>query len=78
MSHIRKLLASLPWTILLVLCATLGLAPFVPEPHIWGKLTLLIAGELTQPMDIFDLLLHGTPWLLLILKVVLRDRRASL
>lgn len=49
---------------------TLGLAPFLPEPHVWEKLKMLTSGELSRPLDIFDLLLHGTPWLLLCLKLV--------
>lgn len=54
--------------LLLVIALTLGLAPFVPEPHVWEKLKMLAAGELVRPIDIFDLLLHGTPWLLLVAK----------
>ena len=57
--------------ILIVSCLTLGLAPFMPEPHLWEKLKMLTSGELTKPVDIFDLLLHGTPWILLIIKLVL-------
>ena len=49
---------------------TLGLAPFFPEPHIWQKLQMLISGELARPLDIFDLLLHGAPWMLLSIKLV--------
>lgn len=55
-----------PKTVILA-CLTLGLAPFVPEPHIWGKLKWLAGGGVgMQPMDYFDTVLHGTPWLLLI------------
>jgi len=54
---------------LIVLTLTLGLAPFVPEPHIWEKLKMLAGGTLTRPMDIFDFVLHGTPWVLLIIKL---------
>jgi hypothetical protein len=67
---------SLP--LLLIVALTLGLAPFVPEPHVWEKLKLLAAGQLVRPIDIFDLLLHGAPWVLLVLKlgrVVLVRRR---
>lgn len=54
--------------ILLLASLTLGLAPFVPEPHVWGKLKWVFGGAVgMQPMDWFDLLLHGTPWLLLLL-----------
>lgn len=66
----RKLLNKVPLSLLLVLCLTLGLAPFTP-PHVWEKLQMLVAGELVRPIDIFDLLMHGTPWILLILKLSL-------
>ena len=57
---------SWPLTFLLVLLA--GLAPFVPEPHVWEKLKMLAAGDLVRASDIFDLVLHGTPWLVLLAK----------
>ena len=62
---------SLPISILVILCLTLGLAPFVPEPHVWEKLKMLAAGNLKKPVDIFDLLMHGLPFLLLILRLAL-------
>jgi len=52
---------------------TLGLAPFTPEPHLWGKLKWVFGGaEGMQTADWFDLLMHGASWLLLILSLVLR------
>lgn len=62
-------LDELPLFFLVVACLTLGLAPFQPEPHIWEKLKMLANGTLTRPIDIFDLLMHGTPWLLLAAKL---------
>ena len=59
----------LPLGLLLIIALTLGLAPFVPEPHIWEKLKMLAAGELVRPIDVFDLFLHGVPWLLLLAKL---------
>lgn len=56
---------------------TLGLAPFVPEPHIVGKIRWIAGGAVGMgPMDWFDVALHGTPWLLLIraVAITLRDR----
>ena len=47
----------------------LGLAPFTPEPHVWEKLKMLADGTLTKPLDIFDLLLHSAPFVVLILKI---------
>ena len=37
----------------------LGLAPFVPEPHLVEKIRWLFTGHPFQPIDIFDLFLHG-------------------
>lgn len=45
----------------------LGLAPFVPEPHLVEKIRMLFSGTLSRPIDIFDLFLHGAfPALLLV------------
>lgn len=63
-------LDEIPLIILVLACLLLGLAPFVPEPHIWEKLKMLITGTLNRPIDIFDLILHGTPFVLLILKLI--------
>jgi len=47
----------------IVLVLTLGLAPFTPEPHIWGKIKWVMGGANgMQIMDYFDLFLHGGPW----------------
>lgn len=49
------------------MCLTLGLAPFVPEPHIWEKVRWIMGGAKgMQAMDYFDFVMHGTPWFLLI------------
>lgn len=58
---------SLPMAIVLAL--TLGLAPFMPEPHLFEKMRMLMQGQLVRPLDVFDLLLHLTPWLLLAAKL---------
>lgn len=55
------------WRIIVLLCLTLGLAPFFPEPHIWGKIKWIAGGAVgMKPADWFDLLFHGFPFLLLI------------
>jgi len=69
----RALVARTPFYMVIMLSLTLGLAPFVPEPHIWEKLKMLAEGNLVKPIDIFDLLLHGAPWLLLIAKIAYRE-----
>lgn len=57
-------------TYALVVALTLGLAPFTPEPHIWGKLKWIAGGANgMQVMDWFDFALHGTPWFFLFIAV---------
>ncbi len=52
----------------LVLSLTLGLAPFYPEPHIWGKLKWVWGGAHGMTgIDYFDLIMHGFPWVLLLI-----------
>ncbi len=65
-----KALDDIPWLIVLLLCATLGLAPFVPVPHIWEKLGMLLGGDLRRAIDIFDLALHAAPFALLAAKAL--------
>ncbi len=62
-------LDQIPWAVVLVLCLTLGLAPFAP-PHLVEKLQMLFEGRLVRPLDWFDFLLHAAPWVLLLLKIV--------
>ncbi len=63
-------LDNISWPLIAVLCLTLGLAPYVPEPHVWQKLNMMLSGTLNRGVDIFDFVFHGTPWLLAIAKLV--------
>ena len=65
-----KFIDQLPLTVLIAIALTLGLAPFTPQPHIVEKLGMLFSGSLSRPIDSFDLLLHGTPWALLAIKLI--------
>ena len=60
-------LDNMPWQILIIGSLTLGLAPFIPEPHLFEKIRMLFQGTLSRPLDIFDLCMHaGFPVLLLL------------
>lgn len=60
------------WQLVLMSCFTLGLAPFTP-PHLVGKIEWVLGGAIgMQPMDWFDLVMHGTPFLLLIRLIILK------
>ncbi len=49
---------------------SLGLAPFFPEPHLVGKLRWVAGGAVGMaPMDWFDLVLHGAPWVWLLFEL---------
>ena len=69
MNKFKSFLIKVPVFPLAVMSLMLGLAPFVPEPHLLEKLKMLMAGNLVKPIDIFDLIMHGTPVTLLILKL---------
>ncbi|HSB35884.1 MAG TPA: RND transporter [Thermoanaerobaculia bacterium] len=70
----RALLDQLPWSLVILLALTLGLAPFRP-PHVVEKLQMLVRGTLVRPVDWFDLVLHAVPWVLVILKAAVSVRR---
>ena len=65
-----EMLAELPLSYAVLGAATLGLAPFFPEPHIWEKIKMIKTGTLKRPLDIFDFLMHLAPFLLLAAKLV--------
>ncbi len=61
-------LDGIPLIILVILAIALGGAPFQPEPHLVEKTRMLFDGTLSRWIDIFDLVLHSSPLLLLLLK----------
>jgi len=64
-----KLLDKIPFRTVIIMTIFLGLAPFVPEPHLWEKLKMLVAGGLVKPIDIFDVLFHLAPAMVLAAKI---------
>lgn len=63
-------LDSVSFQYLIIFSVLLALAPFQPEPHLVEKLRMLKDGTLVRPLDIFDLLMHSAPLLLLLIKVI--------
>lgn len=78
MTSLKKQMKSLNnWKLIILLCLTLGLAPFFPEPHIIGKLKWVIGGANGMVlMDWFDVLLHGFPFILFIRLILLKLKNA--
>jgi len=64
------------WRLVLLLCLTLGLAPFFPEPHLLGKLRWISGGANgMEAKDYIDVLLHGFPFVLLIRLIILKLKK---
>lgn len=60
------------WRLWGVASLTLGLAPFTPEPHLWGKLKWVFGGAVgMQSSDWFDLAMHGLPWVFFIRALII-------
>lgn len=65
----------LKWLVPLALW--LAVAPIAPEPHLIEKWRLLMQGTLSRPLDIFDLLLHTVPLVLLAMRLWRDARRRA-
>jgi hypothetical protein len=61
----------IPYPLLIAAAVFMLGAPFVPEPHLVEKARMLAEGRLTRPLDIFDVLWHLAPAVLLGLKLAL-------
>ncbi len=69
-----KFLDKISYGYLIIFAVLLGLAPFQPEPHLSEKIKMLLNNNLTNPIDIFDLLFHSLPLFLLIVKRIRQNR----
>ena len=70
------ILEKIPYSVILIFCCTLGLAPFAP-PHLFEKLGMLLRGKLVRPLDWFDLFLHASPWMVLAMKYFVEKKGGS-
>jgi len=73
MDFLRKV----PTVPMAVVAVMLALIPFDPEPHLLEKLRMLSHGELTKPLDIFDLFMHGTPLVLVFIKLFVLKKKSG-
>ncbi len=62
-------LDQIPFPILIAATLFMLGAPFVPEPHLVEKMRMLQEGNLTRPLDIFDVFWHLLPLILLAVKL---------
>ena len=71
---IRSMLDRIPYLPLILLAVCMLLAPFRPMPHLVEKMIMLQNGALTRPIDLFDVIFHLAPTLILLWKWILGRR----
>jgi len=71
-----KMIDRIPISLLVTLAVLLALMP-LGAPHLWEKLGMLFDGTLSRPIDIFDLFMHGTPLVLLLIRLLRLKRSAE-
>ncbi|MBI5178613.1 MAG: hypothetical protein HZA04_05085 [Nitrospinae bacterium] len=65
-------IGNIPWSYLIIAAVLLGTAPLGHTPHLIEKIGLLYEGNLKRPIDIFDLFLHASPFILMAVKAYLQ------
>jgi hypothetical protein len=65
-----KYIDKIPLLPLAVAAIFMSLAPFTPEPHLFEKSRMLINGELSKPIDIFDLFWHSFLIVILAIRLI--------
>ena len=64
-----NLIDKIPLAGLIAVTVLMALAPFSPQPHLLEKFSMLMAGTLTNPVDIFDVFWHLLPAAILLIKL---------
>ncbi len=72
-----KFIDSIPLLVLVVAAIFMMCAPFVPEPHLLEKSRMLINGELSKAIDIFDLFWHSLFIVILVIRLVRLKKPAN-
>ncbi len=67
----KDFIKGLPYPILIIMSIFMALMPFQPEPHLVQKFDMLMSGSLTKPLDMFDVVWHLLPVILLVTKFII-------
>ena len=65
-----KYIDRIPILPLAIAAVFMALAPFAPEPHLVEKTRMLMNGELSRGIDIFDLFWHSFLIVLLAIRLI--------
>jgi hypothetical protein len=72
-----KYIDQIPLAPLVIITLVMALAPFSPEPHLLEKSRMLISGELSKGIDIFDLFWHSFLIVILVVRLIRLKRPAN-
>ena len=64
-----KIIDKIPLAPLLFIAVFFAIIP-ITQSHLVEKIGMLAQGTLVKPIDIFDLFMHGTPSVLVVIKLV--------
>ena len=70
MNDLLKFIDCIPLGMLVMIAIVMAFAPFVPEPHLLEKSRMLMNGELTKGIDIFDLFWHSFLIVILVIRLI--------
>lgn len=70
----KDFIVNIPYIFLIGAAIVMALMPFQPEPHLVQKFDMLMAGNLTKPLDMFDVLWHTLPVWLILTKFILEKK----
>ena len=77
LTKLLEYLDRVPIVALAFIAIFMSLAPFSPEPHLVEKSRMLINGELTKGIDIFDLFWHSFLIVLLAIRLLRLKKSAT-
>ncbi len=65
-----KIIDEIPLPMLVIIAILMAIMPITGGSHLLQKSQMLMDGTLSKPLDILDLLMHGTPAFLLIIRLL--------
>ena len=77
LSSSKQWVMGLPYGLLFVMAGFMALAPFQPEPHLVQKFNWLISGVPFKAIDVFDVVWHLLPMILIGVKWLLMNKEAK-
>jgi hypothetical protein len=72
-----KYIDRIPLGPLVIITLVMAFAPFSPEPHLLEKSRMLVQGELSKAIDIFDLFWHSFLIVILIIRLLRLKKPAN-